>query len=121
MKPPISSRATALVMIFAAIMAAGCNTLMVPVAMSCPVPSEYLKACDDYTALTSKERTNALAKAGDEGVLALHLTHDHYYLGLSDSSRMCGERHLALSKMVAACNQNAEDMRPKIHKVISTN
>lgn len=119
MKPALHSKAAALVLILTAAMTAGCNTLMVPVAMSCPVPSEYLKACDDYTALTSKERADALTMAGEKDAIHLHDVHNSYYQGLSDASRMCGERHLALSKMVAACNRNAEDMRPKIHKVVS--
>jgi hypothetical protein len=108
----------------------GCSTLAVPVAVPCPVPQVYLNPCDDTAQQLSEKRSQELevaARRYDEAnaandkssaVKLLDEVHRKHYDSLSLGSRSCLARQDALSKMIQACNQNAEDLRPRLLRAL---
>jgi hypothetical protein len=116
----------------ASLMLCGCTTLVVPVASVCPIPPDYLKACEAPSEAQQNEILNANQDAsnkftGTQAADVKKAAFDEATRFLSDYSALwinsfkyCKERNTALADMVAACNRNAEAMRPRILRAVES-
>lgn len=102
----------------------GCSTLLIPVAVTCEIPDEFIRECprdastteartktwDNVKARISKQNGEVSKSDFNEMIGALHEEIGQY----EQDFTKCREQQRILSKMIEACNRNAKDLRPRI-------